>query len=364
VNVRSSAYADGVPALAAVEFTSPEQGWAAGSAGILATSDGGATWRGVYRAPRGGGGPDKLYEVDFTDAAHGWAVGTSAVLSTSDGGRTWTRRQEPCGLIDSVHFLTPGLGYAISGAASVSLNAGMPVAEGGGRVLRTTDGGRTWNPVATAPVQAESVCFANASDGFLGLPGEVWRSTDGGAKWTVSFAEPPASNTGSAGGGQDDATAVQCAGPDAAWTLLVGSGAAMGHEPYLAYATQDARHWHALLEETYTESAIRPGVRAPDGPGSYPGPFSAISPQEAAYVGWTPPEGYGAAPMDLITGGTTLAKEGNVGGLTQPYAAAFASATQGWVVGTDQTSPGRQGATVIEHTADAGKTWTRQYAAG
>jgi photosystem II stability/assembly factor-like uncharacterized protein len=201
------------------------------------------------------------------------------------------------------------------------------------------------------------VCFANASDGFAGIPGQVWRSTDGGAHWTAAFSEPPAAANQ---GLPPDATAVECAGSGAAWTLFTGAGAAMSHSPYIAYGTQDGQHWHALFEETYTESAIRPGLHAPDGPGSYPGPFSAISPSTAAYVGWTPPEGYGAAPLDLVTGGTSLSKAGNVGGLTQPYAAAFASPAQGWVVGTDQTTAGSAGPAVIEETSNGGKSWTRQ----
>jgi photosystem II stability/assembly factor-like uncharacterized protein len=351
VKANSSAYPGGVPPLASVEFVSPSQGWVAGAGRILATSDGGANWSTVYH------GPARLYQVDFTDAVHGWALSTSALLSTSDGGRTWKPLPEPCGLIDSVHFVTPERGYAISGVPTVALDTGTPVAQGGGQVLETTNGGRSWNTVPTAPARAETVCFANQSDGFVGIPGQVWRSTDGGTHWMPSFSEPPAAANQAV---PPDATAVECAGPSAAWTLFTGGGAAMSHSPYIAYATQDGQHWRALLEETYTESALRPQAHAPDGPGSYPGPFSAISPSSGAYVGWTPPEGYGAAPLDLVTGNSKLTKAGNVRGLTQPYAAAFISPAQGWVVGTDQTTASSAGPAVIEETSNGGKSWTRQ----
>jgi hypothetical protein len=108
------------------------------------------------------------------------------------------------------------------------------------------------------------------------------------------------------------------------------------------------------------ESGARPEVHAPDGPGAYPGPFSAISPQAAAFVGDTPPVGYGAAPLELASsGGATLTKEGNVGGISVPEAAAFISPSRGWVVG--ETLP--SGDFVVEATANGGHTWTRQYQA-
>jgi photosystem II stability/assembly factor-like uncharacterized protein len=303
--------------------------------------------------------------LDFTDASHGWAVGTSALLATTDGGRTWTPLAEPCGLIDSVHFVTPLVGYAVSGGPEVALGAGIPVAtgqnsSGGGNLLVTTDGGRTWNAVTAAPSSVESACFTSQSDGYLGTPGKVWRTTDGGAHWSASFTEPPASN-----GAPADTTALECAGPSAAWTLFLGAGAAMSHSPYIAYATANGQDWKVLFEETYTESAVRPSVKAPDGPGSYPGPFSAIGPSSAVYVGWTPPLGLGAAPLYAVSlgSGVTLAKRGDVGGLTEPYAAAFLTPARGWVVGMDQTTPAHAGSDVIQYTANSGHTWTRQYTA-
>jgi Photosynthesis system II assembly factor YCF48 len=370
VRVEDSGVAAAVSALDAVQFVSDSRGWAAGAGRILATGDGGATWTAQYA------GPARIFSLDFTDADHGWAVGTSALLATSDGGRNWTSLPEPCGLIDSVHFVTPRLGYAVAGGSAVELDAGTPVAlsasagaSDGGRLLVTKDGGHTWNAVAGAPAQVQSACFTSSSAGFLGTPGRVWRTTDGGAHWSASFTEPPATGSGAAQPGTPgDATALECAGGAAAWTLFIGSGAALGHAPYLAYATPDGRNWRVLFEESYIESAIRPGVHAPDGPGSYPGPFSAISADSAAYVGWTPPEGLGAAPLEAVslgtgTGGTMLTREGNVAGVTRPYAAAFVTSARGWVVGADQTTPDKAGSDVIEHTANAGRTWTRQYAA-
>jgi photosystem II stability/assembly factor-like uncharacterized protein len=346
-----------VPPLAAVQFVSARQGWVAGAGQILATSDGGRTWQPQYS------GPASLYQVDFISASRGWAVGSNAVLTTTDGGKVWTSLPEPCAPIRSVHFVTPDLGWAVAGGSGVRLDGGVPATATGGVLLTTTDGGRSWQSVPGAPASAETVCFSSPSDGFLGTPGRVWRSTDGGRHWTASFAEPPRA-AGAGQGEPGDTTVLECAGNSAAWALFLGFGAAMNHSPYLAYATQNARDWHVLFEETYTESATMPSVHAPDGPGTYPGPFSAISPDNAAFVGWIPPKGFGAAPLEMVTGGGAgRSMRGDVGGVTQAYGAAFISATQGWVIGTDQTSAGKQGDYAIEATTDGGRTWSRQYTA-
>jgi photosystem II stability/assembly factor-like uncharacterized protein len=72
--------------LNAVCFVTPDAGWAVGAGGvIIATSDGGRTWR-----PQTSGVGDDLWDVKFFDAREGWAVGTGGtMLHTTDGGRTW-----------------------------------------------------------------------------------------------------------------------------------------------------------------------------------------------------------------------------------------------------------------------------------
>jgi len=341
-----------VPALDAVQFVSASQGWVAGAGQILATSDGGRTWTRQYT------GGVKIDQIDFTDASHGWAVGTNELLRTTDGGATWTPLTEPACTtpIEDVHFVTQDLGYAVAHGAQVWTSAGVPAAVSGGELLTTTDGGSQWTPVTGAPAQAQTVCFSGQRDGFLGTPGKVWHTADGGTTWSEAFSEPPLAS--GVHPPAPDTTVLECAGGNAAWVQFLGYGAAMGHAPYLAYATQDGTNWRVLFEESYLESAARPEVHAPDGPGSYPGPFSAISPAAAVFVGYTPPLGYGAAPVELVTaGGATLTREGNVGGVSVPMTAAFISPSQGWVVG--ETLP--SGNLVIEATANGGHTWTRQY---
>jgi photosystem II stability/assembly factor-like uncharacterized protein len=347
-NVNSALRQVPVPALAAVEFVSASQGWAVGAGRVLATTDGGRTWTRQYS------GTAALDQVDFVDARHGWAAGTSGLLRTTDGGATWTGVGDPCAAIRSVHFVTPDVGYAVAGGSQVRIDGGLPAPVVGGELLATTDGGQSWAAAPGAPAQAQTVCFTGPSRGFLGTPGKIWQTSDGGRTWSLAFAEPAAS--GGARQGPADTTVLECAGGSAVWAMFLGSGAALGHAPYLVYSMQDAHTMRALFEEAYIESAIRPQVRAPDGPGTYPGPFSAISADAAAFVGFDPAAGYGAAPLMTVAGGD-LHAQGNVSGISQAYGTAFVSTTQGWVVGKNLQS----GTCAIVATTDGGHTWTSQY---
>jgi len=336
-----------VPALDAVQFVSARQGWVAGAGHVLATSDGGHTWTTQYS------GPDALDQVDFVDAQHGWAAGVASLLRTTNGGATWTVMQDPCGSIRSVHFVTPDVGYAVAGGSQIRTDGGVPAPAVGGQLLTTTDGGQHWTAVSGAPAQVQTACFTSTASGFLGTPGKIWRTSDGGQHWSLAFSEPAASGAVHPG---PDTTVLQCAGNSAAWVLFLGQGAALGHSPYLAYALQNAHTARPLFEEAYIESAARPQVHAPDGPGSYPGPFSAISPDAAVFVGFDPAVGYGAAAVMTVTG-SSLSRQGDVSGISQAYGVAFVSDTQGWVVGENA----RTGEYSIEATNDGGHTWTREY---
>jgi hypothetical protein len=58
-----------------------------GPSKILATVDGGTTWKVQYTSPR------SFFDVVFRDAKHGWAVGDrAAIWATTDGGITWSQQ--------------------------------------------------------------------------------------------------------------------------------------------------------------------------------------------------------------------------------------------------------------------------------
>ena len=124
-----------------------------------------------------------------------------------------------------------------------------------------------------------------------------------------------------------------------------------------------------MFEEQYTEAALRPSLKLPDGPGSYPGPFSAISSSAAAFIDWCPACYFGTAPIAIAQdGGAQLSRPGNVGGINQATGASFITASQGWVTGVLNLYNLATGAAEaptyrIVHTADGGHTWHTQYQA-
>ena len=344
--------------LQAIQFVDQDHGWAAGSGLILATSDGGHTWTRQYA------GPAAVVQLDFTGTADGWAVGAGALLRTTNGGASWTALSEPrmngrCLSASSVHFVSSVLGYAIAGGTGAGGTAAASTDEAGGQLFRTTDGGASWQPVPGAPAGAQAACFSSGHDGYLGAHGRIWRTTDSGATWSPAFSEPPAAGGRAAGRMAGDLPELGCAAHGAAWVLFLGRGAAMMHTPYLAYTTQDGTSWHGVMEESMLESAIRPKLHLPAGPGSEPGPFSVISPGAAAFVGYTPPaNGWGAAPLTVATdGGAVLSSAGDIPAINEPLAAAFVTPAKGWVAGENLKSHTFS----IEATTNAGRTWTTQY---
>jgi photosystem II stability/assembly factor-like uncharacterized protein len=95
---------------------------------ILVSTDAGRSWQQRPAPTRA-----TLTSVFFTDSQHGWAAGPDAViLRTSDGGATWQKVHEDTesGPILDLWFRDAGTGYAVGAY---------------GLLLTTADGGGTWD---------------------------------------------------------------------------------------------------------------------------------------------------------------------------------------------------------------------------
>ena len=168
------------------------------------TVDGGNTWR-TY-PPIAGIGYDGLSAVSFATARRGWLILSlpasegaggreGIVLATGDGGRTW-REQYPTaqpGPALAVAFPTARVGYGIGLVGDASA------------FLRSTDGGRHWQRVASLPIAPAGVAPADAALSFVGAApgwavadnGWLLATVDGGRHWrhVVVPAAQSASNT-------------------------------------------------------------------------------------------------------------------------------------------------------------------------
>lgn len=190
--------------LTAAHFVDARHGWAVGhDAVILATRDGGRTWALQHHQPERG---TPLLDVLFVDARHGWAVGNFGLfLETVDGGTTWTAVETPVVADDELTL------HAITRLGNGDL---LLVGERG-RVIRSTDGGRTWKRWRAPDSLTLFGAAAVGPRGVLicGLRGTAWLREDlDRGDWQPIATGTAQALYGCAVTGRDTATLVGAAG--------------------------------------------------------------------------------------------------------------------------------------------------------
>jgi photosystem II stability/assembly factor-like uncharacterized protein len=234
--------------LRGVSAVSERVAWASGAgATVLRTADGGQTWQKLsvtaealdfrdvdaidmqtaYVLSIGNGPASRIYKttdagkswelqfknddpkafldaMSFWDAKHGIVFGDSVdkqfyILTTADGGRTWARvptANLPPAQENEGAFAASGTNSAVFGKSHAWIGTGAATKS---RVLRTTDGGRTWQgadtPLASGPSAGIfSIAFRDAKHGVVA--GGDYRkeqdavdnlavTSDGGTTWTL-----------------------------------------------------------------------------------------------------------------------------------------------------------------------------------
>ncbi|MFN2397734.1 MAG: WD40/YVTN/BNR-like repeat-containing protein [Gemmatimonadaceae bacterium] len=196
-------YTEDLP-LRDVFFVTVDVGWVAGDGGtILRTTDGGAKWEAQL-----GGDPgdraDPVRVLHFLDERRGWAMqgeagGSWKTLHTRDGESWEEIGSAPYG-VDDIAFTSPQTGFAAG-------NPGMAV-NGPNVMFRTSDGGRTWEPVWTCEAKVAmgglnqnldcvigQIRFPTPEVGYAvarrsscvgcGPPPLIAKTTDGGQTWAL-----------------------------------------------------------------------------------------------------------------------------------------------------------------------------------
>ena len=168
---------------------------------IYKTTDGGATWRLQFRND-----DPKVFldAMSFWDADHGLVIGDSIdrqfyLLITSDGGQHWTRvppNKLPPAQDNEGAFAASGTNIAVYGRKYAWIGLG---AAARARVMRTSDGGRSWKifetPVKSGPSSGIfSISFRDASHGVI-VGGDYQKeneavdnlaiTNDGGQTWQL-----------------------------------------------------------------------------------------------------------------------------------------------------------------------------------
>jgi len=177
-----------------IDFVSAERGWAVAGKRLLVTGDGGKTWSDTAQSS---------LQVDFIDEQHGWLTDGRSLLQTADGGQGWQPIQNPCDTPGfsrfgfAISLISPTDGWAACGGQPATA---MQAKE----VYRTRDGGATWELIAStgSPGSADPVgqiymgghirtlFFLDEQRGWLGMSrGVLLRTTDGGSTWQVVEGE-------------------------------------------------------------------------------------------------------------------------------------------------------------------------------
>lgn len=146
-----------------------------GERGHILLSEDGADWRQVQAPVRA-----MLTRVEFIDADNGWAVGhDGSVLRSTDGGETWQLK----------HF-EPGWGRPFYDVLILEPERVMVVGTNG-RLLVTEDGGENWREIESEVFSTGGYhisMLTKLNDGSLVAVGErgfLARSADGGETWEM-----------------------------------------------------------------------------------------------------------------------------------------------------------------------------------
>lgn len=149
--------------------------------GVFASSDGGATWANISPNVSLGGNTNysSLWLVNSTLGFVG--ADDSTLVRTTDGGRTWQRSALQVGAFTDVERIR-----------MVNAQVGFVLAEDN-ILLATSDSGRTWQQRSVIPAStivtdiqfvSEQVGFAVGGISFNIEESSVWRTNDGGRTWT------------------------------------------------------------------------------------------------------------------------------------------------------------------------------------
>ena len=179
------------------------------TATLLVTHDGGLTWTPQLTID----GPGPSLQIDFIDAQIGWALGSDtrdcaglpcpsySLYHTTDGGRSWTKLQDgtaPTPWWDPRNIVTV-IGGPRFGSGSLGW---IPILYDGNAsdgVLRTEDGGQTWNRVSLATPSDTWDIHDLAVFGLYAwvvgerIGDEAWfvARSDAGSSWTYQLSISP-----------------------------------------------------------------------------------------------------------------------------------------------------------------------------
>jgi photosystem II stability/assembly factor-like uncharacterized protein len=195
-----------------------------------------AQWRRITAIPEPYQSSGIWLDVFFlpSNPQYGWICGFNGmVIRTTDGGETWqgtTVEANPLGrgMLESIQFVDSTVGYV----------------SGPGGVFKSTDGGRTWRDILPPTLYNLWGSFFLTRDiGIVigsgcGLEQQFWRTTNGGNSWTLFSGSVP-------GSGLSDAVIANTIGYPAPNRLGLGYAVSSG---FIWRTLDTGRTWQPLID--------------------------------------------------------------------------------------------------------------------
>ncbi len=128
---------------------------------VLKTSDGGVTWDSIAAFD------NSIYSVEFFNENIGYISEPSKVYKTSDGGITWVEVVSNLGLYDNVMNDIQLINEEVAVLVGHPLSVPVSGSDDGFSILKTINGGASWDIIDTIGLPLRSVHFVNDSVGFV-----------------------------------------------------------------------------------------------------------------------------------------------------------------------------------------------------
>ena len=140
----------------------------------------------IYKSINGGnswtllntGTTESILSIYFVNGNKGYASGTGGViLKTNNGGVNWTSQSTGNHELNSVCFANASVGFIVGGVSAPSVHS---------VILKTANGGDTWNVVnySDPGYILHKIHLFNSQVGYaVGTNGKIVRTIDGGANW-------------------------------------------------------------------------------------------------------------------------------------------------------------------------------------
>jgi photosystem II stability/assembly factor-like uncharacterized protein len=151
-----------------------------------------------------------LYGVYFDTSGRGWVVGEKgSIFHTPDNGRTWIAQESGTKeILEDIVCVSERSCWILGGERVYSQ----------GFVLRTTDGGSTWQKIAK--VVGRMIDFVDEKHGWIVDENLIYRTTNGGRKWTKVRIVPDADDEGRFKGRERDSvhfSTIRFVTPEVGW---------------------------------------------------------------------------------------------------------------------------------------------------